>query len=94
MTLGLLTACTDDPWTKYPMPSPPDKQCRTGHEAGYSLYIWECHEDQRIVILQYGTFLMRREPEKQTSTCGEKTSIERKLANKACKPFPPGRPWP
>ena len=91
-----LAGCSPDPWVAYPSSKAPDQQCRTGGEAGYDVYLWYCVGGHRIAVFQYCTGMTGcRDPEKQVSACGAKTSIERELARElsACKLPPTTRRW-
>jgi hypothetical protein len=81
-------------WKKFPMSSPPGQQCRSGAEAGYDVFVWECHEGKRVAIYQYSTPLSRRQPVREETPCGGRTPIEErlKLMNE-CEPPPEGLRW-
>ncbi|RLB52519.1 MAG: hypothetical protein DRJ42_14655 [Deltaproteobacteria bacterium] len=95
-TVMIFTGCSSAPWEDYPTSTPPDRQCRTGHEAGHDVYLWDCLEGRHIAVFQYCTGMMGcQEPEKETSSCGELTPMETRFAEELtrCVELPPERRW-
>jgi hypothetical protein len=89
--------CASSPWVEHPMTATPDRSCRTGHEVGADVYIWECHEQRRVVVYQTCSALLGCDRAiRQTSECGDRTSIERELGDalNRCDPVPGPRAWP
>jgi hypothetical protein len=80
------------------MPTPPDRSCRTGGGVGHDVRIWDCLNDEHVVISQYcGGFVGCRDAEREVVACGEKTPVEKQLSNYLgddCHPVPESRRWP
>lgn len=75
----LVAGCCSHPWDKFKMSILPDYSCRTGADGGYDFYVWECQNNQRVVIYQWTTYASCDEPRKESAACGELTAIEMKL---------------
>ncbi len=96
LALGLLlTACEPDPWQTFPLSVAPNQQCRTGTEQGYDVYVWHCHQGQRIAIFRRCSALLGCDPtERQSVSCGSTTPIERELKlTDHCEAVPPTVRW-
>jgi len=96
LALGLLlTGCEPDPWQAFPLSAEPDRQCRTGHEQGYDVYVWRCLKGQRIAVFQRCNALFGCTPtERQSARCGSTTPIERELKlTDPCEPVPAAQRW-
>ncbi len=92
----LLTGCCSEPWKVFPMSVAPDVSCRTGTTHGYDIYIWDCYQNEKVVISQYSTEATCQAPEQQKTKCGQLTEIERKLATEIreqCGDLPEFRRW-
>lgn len=79
------------------MPSPPDRQCRTGGEAGYDFYIWECLEGDHVVIGRYTSNATCGDPQMHSVPCGELTDWELEYESELgedCEPPPESLQWP
>lgn len=93
----MLAGCCSSPWNKFPMPVAPDRSCRTANVAGYDVYIWNCYEQQRVVIYKYSAEMSCEEPKKETTPCGGQAPIESKLGasiQEGCKSVPVSLRWP
>lgn len=96
LAFGLfMTGCEPDPWQTFPSSVAPDQECRTGTEQGYDVYLWHCHEHQRIAIFRRCSALTGCAPtERQSVSCSETTPIERDLKLKdQCDPIPATMRW-
>ncbi len=63
------------------MDTTPDSQCRVGASThGYDLYIWDCVDDEHVVISFYSAEMTCSTPEKETTACGELTELETQYA--------------
>jgi hypothetical protein len=51
-----VAGCCSHPWDKFKMSILPDYSCRTGADGGYDFYVWECQNNQRVVIYQWTTY--------------------------------------
>lgn len=77
----LAFGCCAKPWDAHPMDSAPDEQCRVGSgAAGYDLYIWECVDNEHVVISFFSAEMSCSAPEKETVPCGELTAFEEDYA--------------
>ncbi|HQY64400.1 MAG: hypothetical protein IPQ09_17830 [Myxococcales bacterium] len=76
-----LIACGGPPWSVAGAPdAPPDRQFRTGTEAGEDVYVWECHKGQRVVVHQSGSACLGTRPPVITrGPCGEPLPVESKF---------------
>ncbi|MBW2526061.1 MAG: hypothetical protein JRI23_17910 [Deltaproteobacteria bacterium] len=96
--LVLAAGCTPDAWVTHPMPTPPDRSCRTGGGAGHDVWIWNCVNGQRVVVSQYcGGFVGCSEAEREVVPCGEKAPLEKRLEpylGEDCQPVPHSQRWP
>jgi hypothetical protein len=96
LLLFLLTGCCQPPWEKFEISTPPDRSCRTGTTHGYDVYIWNCQNNQKVVIYQYSTEMTCQKSQKETARCGELTSIEKtlgELGGESCRQVPAIRQW-
>ncbi|HXH75051.1 MAG TPA: hypothetical protein VNJ08_08805 [Bacteriovoracaceae bacterium] len=75
----LLSGCAAWAWKKYDIPVQPDYSCQTGLASGYDIWVWNCYNNQHIVVYQATSEMSRREGKKQTVPCGELTKIEEEL---------------
>jgi hypothetical protein len=51
----MLGACCLNPWTKFPIPRPPDHTWSTGSDLfGEDVYSWDCVGGYHVVIRQCG----------------------------------------
>ena len=91
----VVTGCEPEPWQSFPLNTEPDQQCRTGHEQGYDVYLWHCHQHQRIAIFRRCSALTGCAPsERQSVSCGSATPIEHELKLKDhCDPIPATVRW-
>lgn len=73
-----LIACGGPPWSVAGAPdAPPDRQFRTGVEAGLDVYVWECHKGERIVVFQHGSACFGTRPPVLTrGPCGAPLAVE------------------
>jgi hypothetical protein len=93
----VLLGCTAKPWDVHPIPVAPDRTCRTGSDAGYDVWIWECHQDRKTVVRQFcGGLIGCKDAEREDVACGEVTTFEREIAAELveCRPVPDERLWP
>ena len=75
-----LCSCASKPWVKHPMPRHPDHYCQTGpSEAGVNYYVWECVNNERVVIRNWNTGLFSLPSIKETAACGGTTKFEDSL---------------
>ncbi|MDP2315097.1 MAG: hypothetical protein Q8P41_19515 [Pseudomonadota bacterium] len=97
MILAVLffTACCERPWQTFEMSTPPDRQCRTGTEAGDDFYIWDCIDDEHVVITAYTSPATCAAPEMETVACGEQTEMEIAHADELadCREVPQSMRW-
>lgn len=63
----------------------PDSGFTTGTTTGYSVYIWDCYQAKHIVIFNITAEFTSQDYERQESTCGDVTSIEKQLADDESK---------
>ena len=95
---GLLAAgCSDRPWETFPSDTPPDRECRTGGDGGYDLYVWECAGGRRVAIYQFCAGLTGcRAAEREEVACGERTPIEVQIDAEisGCQEMPEAQRWP
>lgn len=98
LLLAFLAACCQKPWSAFPMDSPPDAQCRVGASThGYDLYVWDCVDDEHVVLGYYSAEMSCANAEKQTAACGELTEWETEYAEQlgeACEAPPSSMEWP
>lgn len=87
----LLNGCCSNSWDKFAMQVAPDYSCRTGADGGYDFYVWDCHQNQRIVIYKWTASFSCREPQRETVGCGATTSIEDKIGFRLDKTNPNGK---
>jgi len=95
-----LTGCCARPWNAVDMPETPDWQCRTGGEAGYDVYGWDCVSyegaDQHVVVSAWTASFSCEAPTVETAPCGDLTAIEEELAaelGEDCTPPPGTMTW-
>jgi hypothetical protein len=100
--LGTLGGCCERAWNAYPMDAEPDWQCRTGTEAGYDLYGWDCTtdpddgEERHVVVYAWTASFSCKKAEKETAACGELTQIEEDEASSLgehCEEPPDSMQW-
>jgi hypothetical protein len=92
-------ACAGAPWAAPGVPSrPPDEQFGTGAEAGEDVYIWHCHEGERVMVSQWGSACYgTRAPVVERGACGKPLPGERRFESEFPKDGARGRPsqsWP
>lgn len=78
------------------MNTPPDRSCRTGEVHGYDVYIWECIDQQRVVVYAYSGETSCEEPQREVVACGQLTAIEQELGalvEDGCAPVPDVMRW-
>jgi len=92
--LAAVTGCCSESWVKFPVMQGPDLSYRTGADGGYDVYIWNCMNNRRVVIYKFTASFTCREPEKQTSQCGEITPIEAELKDTSKRRVPDSLLWP
>jgi hypothetical protein len=73
VVLLLVIACGGTlPWKMPSVPEQqPDEQYRTGVEAGEHVYLWNCHNNERILVTQVGSCFGTREPVVERGPCGQ-----------------------
>jgi hypothetical protein len=77
--LGLfIVSCAKMSWVEYPITTAPDRACRVGVESVTDYYIWDCLNNEHIVVYQFGNYFGPTKPKKEVSACGTKTSIEQR----------------
>lgn len=74
-----LSGCAAWAWKKYDIPVQPDYSCQTGLTSGYEVWVWNCYNNQHIVVYQASSEMSRREAKKEIIRCGERTKIEDEL---------------
>lgn len=79
IVLSLISGCATIAWKEYPMAVNPDYSCRVGSASGYNVWVWNCLNNQHIVIHQVESEMGRAKAKKEISACGELTKIEKKL---------------
>lgn len=84
-------------WKKHPIPTQPDYSCSTTGAAGYDYYIWDCLNNEHVVVYQFfGEFFVTSAAEIEKVKCGELTAFEqnikvREQGRNTCKR--PAQPW-
>ncbi len=76
----ILTNCASKPWKKFSIDANPDKTCWTGSEAGYEVYVWDCHNSEHIVVYQWQASLYSFPSKMEKVSCGEKTKFEKEFS--------------
>lgn len=79
--LALVSCSSPKPkvWEEYPMKTAPDRTCAMGGMSPIELYIWDCQDNQHVVIYRYENHLQEMESNVQRSKCGRLTPIEEEL---------------
>jgi len=91
--MALLSSCaTNKDAIAAGLPAP-DTGFYTGDVAGYTVYIWECHQDKRIVIFNTSAEFTSTDYERQESACGGVTPIEEQLKDEPKKELDPSLFW-
>lgn len=74
----IITGCALRPWEKFSelANSPPDSSCQTGNVSGYDIWIWECHNGERIVVYQVSSEMSRGEASVEKVACNKNTPFE------------------
>lgn len=79
------------------MDTVPDEQCRVGASvSGYDLYIWDCVDNEHVVVSFYSSEMSCSVPEKETTACGELTELETTYAEELgenCQSPPDSLVW-
>jgi hypothetical protein len=96
-----LTGCCRDPWSAFPMSSPPDQVCQVGGSvAGWDVYRWTCVGGEHVVVAQYSAEMTCQAPIREAVPCGSTTNFEREHGlvaggkSDVCKEGSrPGREW-
>lgn len=89
----LLTGCCRRAWKVYKKLPTPDEAYITGTTHGYTVYIWNCHHNKRVVVYQYSAEMSCKDPEKEEVACGEQTEIEKELEGQEKKPVTDLKNW-
>ena len=80
------------------MDSKPDHSCFVGpNETGCDFYIWNCINNQKVVIYQCGIAFAMPSAKQENSNCNSLTSFEEKYSidtNNLDKCKKSMRPWP
>lgn len=86
LSLLLLASCSKAAWVVYPIETPPDRSCYVGVEAVTDFYIWDCLNNEHIVIYQPQSLFGSGKPVRESVACGVKTQIEQETnLEKSCK---------
>lgn len=90
-----LVGCAKMSWVEHPISTAPDRSCRKGVESVTDYYIWDCLNEEHIVVYQFGNYFGPTKPVKEVTKCGELTPIEKKedLSGPSCKPVPEKFAW-
>lgn len=94
----LLSSCASSSWEKFPIKTQPDVSCNNGSgEAGYQIFVWNCLENERVVIYQWQSGLYKYPSKIEKSPCGKKTQFEKnegieQYSKEICRIHPPN--WP
>lgn len=72
----LITACATAPWKNHKISTQPDVSCWTGSEAGYELYIWNCLNNEHVVVYQWQAGLYTYPSQIEKTQCGKQTEFE------------------
>ncbi len=75
----VICSCSAVPWRTYQIDDNPSYTCKTGGEGGYEIYVWECLNNERVVIFQWQSGLFKYATKRQVSACGELTEFEKKM---------------
>lgn len=71
----------------------PDSAFITGTATGYSVYIWECYRDRRIVIFYGSAEFTKGAYQRQEALCGETTPIEKESIHQPKRELDPKQFW-
>jgi hypothetical protein len=82
------------PWQRYRMPRPPDLSCFEPGIHGWTLFVWECVDGERVVIGQFSTEMMCRNPVREKGPCGQTTPLERERVAAGRCVLAPDANWP
>jgi hypothetical protein len=97
LAFAFTTGCCTKPWDAQPMGTAPDAQCRVGQSThGYDLYVWDCVDDEHVVVSFYSAEMSCAQPEKESVACGELTDLEVEFASQlgeACEAPPDSLFW-
>jgi hypothetical protein len=74
-----VASCVRDPWSTYPMDSPPDVTCRTGLVAGWDVWVWKCVDGERVAIAKESAEMFTSTARKDTAPCGTLTALEQRI---------------
>lgn len=79
LVLALQACCNDEP--RDALPTPPDRECRTGVEAGFDIAVWDCVNDEHVVAFRTSSaFTGCSGVTVQKAPCGQITPFERENA--------------
>ena len=75
-----IAGCASRSWIKYPVDREPDFSCQTGGEAGYDVYIWDCLNQEHVVVYQWQAGLYRWWSAKvEKVPCRQLTEFEKRM---------------
>jgi len=89
----LLTSCCRRAWKVYRKLPTPDEAYRTGTTHGYTVHIWNCYHNKRVVVYQFSAEMSCKDPEKEEVACGEQAEIEKELEGQDKKPLTDLSKW-
>ncbi len=91
-----LSSCCARAWKVFRELPPPDESYRTGLGGthGYDVYIWNCHEDKRVVVFSFSAEMSCKGPEKEETECGGMTPLEVTLREVKKDSVPEMMRWP
>ncbi|MBY0555359.1 hypothetical protein K2P97_12575 [bacterium] len=95
LVLSLFSGCVSDvPWKTHKMIQSPDRSCFVGpSEQGCEVYIWNCLNNEKIVIYQCGSAFMMPNASRESVDCKSQAPFEKKYyaSLKECASTP--RKW-
>ena len=95
----LLASCCQHPWNVHSMPEAPTRSCHaamSGQSSGFVVHIWECVNNQRVVIYGAASEGECMQAQNETVACGELSTIEKNLGDEVasgCKQAPAESRW-
>ena len=89
----LLSGCCRRAWKVYRELPTPDEAYITGSTHGYTVYIWNCYNNKRVVVYQFSAEMSCKYPEKEEVACGEQAEIEKEVEGQKKKPITDLKNW-
>jgi len=93
LVLVLFTSCSTNKYLVGAGLPKPDRAFQTGTVHGYDVYIWDCYQNQHIVLYHTSAEMTSGPYARQQVACGELAPIEIQLANEKKRELDPSRFW-